>query len=1150
MAQPTHTGRRRARTCRPAHASTAWLRQLIATLASRDFPASAGRRTVRAAARGGRRRLISPLTLPARPRTPSPGTLGVLALAALGWLLVAPGRTLADGGSGQATAGAATVESDPTPTPGATDAVCGNGIVEAGEECDDGGTCIGGSNAGTACTAESDCAGNGVCLGGARRGTDCGTDSDCPGSVCKRCVPQGGDGCAANCTLESNVVFNVNTTGPIPLGIMPLPGSAGITLYGSTLTVPVPLSGSQTLTIGKPVDGQIPVVIKAASVQFPAVNVEGLACACVRGVAAKTCGGTVFDSTGTPSADCTSDDTACAGKNPCTALYGAGNAAAGVIGCDGLDAVNVSYTQDAGGSAGPPAVAFDGSGGPGSAVLFDTLSIGVAIGACSGSGAMYGPDGRFCTADDPPSSQGPPLTLPFTTAMASAEIDNADGQTGTNLGPFSTGGTPFSCSGLAQGSAAGAVLASAFAEANEPVIGDVVVTAQLAAQFGVPPPPPMCCNPFAGVDVCVPVTCSPVPEGTPTPTPAPEGACYLGSADCSSQSYKLTSQSECCDVARQIYNGPVVVPPNTVAAAVSWCPLGAFDQSAGQCNACAADPCAGLPTPAATPTIPLCCQPGVGMPCPLDIVCPPPAPVSVDVGSAAGAPGATVTFDVTLHTQSAEVAGLQNDIYFDPNTPIVHCTANPDINKNLTAFSIVGTRLRAIVAAGDNVDPIPDGSRLYTCTVDVAANAAPGAYKLVNANVIVSNPMGQQIPATGGSGVISVLGTPTPTPTPEGECFIGPPDCAGQGSPTSQQACCNLARFGAFPGTASWCPAAALDPSTGQCSACAGDPCAGLPTPPPCCDPSLGNPCPLDGVLCPLPTPIPQPTFGGCALACDDRPCLGVCANGQIEEGTCSALTTDRGCACVPDCGPAETPTPGKGGTPTPGTPVSGGVAVEAGAVSGLPGEMVTVNVSLHSGGAAVAAVQNDLDFGNSAAFGPVATVTQCGVNPNIGKNLSGFKISGTQVRAVIVGTNVDPIPDGSVLYTCTIAIASGAAPGTYAATVSNVVAADPTGQQLPASGGSSPLVVLESGPQTFTPTPATTPPSSGPPNVFTGGGPGVNPVAAGSGGGGGGCNVAPPARGNAAMLLLLVPALLVRGRRRHGVARREVMRRSGRASF
>ena len=84
---------------------------------------------------------------------------------------------------------------------------CGNGVTEAGEECDDGGTCIGGSNAGTHCTAESQCIGNGVCIGGYKAETACDpTNPDaCPGGTCKKCVPQGGDGCASNCTTETTV---------------------------------------------------------------------------------------------------------------------------------------------------------------------------------------------------------------------------------------------------------------------------------------------------------------------------------------------------------------------------------------------------------------------------------------------------------------------------------------------------------------------------------------------------------------------------------------------------------------------------------------------------------------------------------------------------------------------------------------------------------------------------------------------------------------------------------------------------------------------------------------------------------------------------------------------------------------------------------
>src|SRR5437867_3509822 len=60
--------------------------------------------------------------------------------------------------------------------------LCGNAVVEGDEDCDDGGTCLGSINAGTGCSKEG----------------------DCPDG---RCVPFGGDGCAANCTGETDVPF-------------------------------------------------------------------------------------------------------------------------------------------------------------------------------------------------------------------------------------------------------------------------------------------------------------------------------------------------------------------------------------------------------------------------------------------------------------------------------------------------------------------------------------------------------------------------------------------------------------------------------------------------------------------------------------------------------------------------------------------------------------------------------------------------------------------------------------------------------------------------------------------------------------------------------------------------------------------------------
>jgi len=86
-----------------------------------------------------------------------------------------------------------TVTDTPTITPTSTitvtpgGAVCGNGIIESPETCDDGGTCVGGTDDGLKCPSN------------VSGGVDCAA----PGV----CTPFGGDGCANNCTTETNVTF-------------------------------------------------------------------------------------------------------------------------------------------------------------------------------------------------------------------------------------------------------------------------------------------------------------------------------------------------------------------------------------------------------------------------------------------------------------------------------------------------------------------------------------------------------------------------------------------------------------------------------------------------------------------------------------------------------------------------------------------------------------------------------------------------------------------------------------------------------------------------------------------------------------------------------------------------------------------------------
>jgi hypothetical protein len=173
----------------------------------------------------------------------------------------------------------------------------------------------------------------------------------------------------------------------------------------------------------------------------------------------------------------------------------------------------------------------------------------------------------------------------------------------------------------------------------------------------------------------------------------------------------------------------------------------------------------------------------------------------VNVGSNAGAPGEQVTFTVSLSTAGALVAGVQADIAFDPlNTPVAatgsgqpDCTVNPDINKEATVFAFQPpgctgascTAFRALVLSFSNVDPISDGSELYTCNVDISPGAAPGTYPLVISNVGMSTPDGQAIPSSGTDGAINVIGGPSPTPT-----ATPPPTATPSGvGPTSKEQC-------------------------------------------------------------------------------------------------------------------------------------------------------------------------------------------------------------------------------------------------------------------------------------------------------------------------------------------------------------------------
>jgi len=360
---------------------------------------------------------------------------------------------------------------------------CGNRKIEPPEECDNGGICIGGNKAGTACESEAECGTDqpGVCEGGFKIGTACRTNENCPGSTCVRCKTFGGDGCAANCTDETAVTFTL-VPGVIE-GLNVKPGTSGAKVYGDVISeLPLPLNGTQTLIIGKERDGKITGVINAASVSLPKIPVSTIACACVRGLQVKTCGGTLFTEDGALAANCSEgipQPETCPEDRPCAFVNGPGNSAAGTIGCNGLEPVNAAMTQDCnpeeGGTAFPPQIVLSGTGPAGSALLLNTLQIGTQTGACTAN---------FCTPADPVTSRGNPTTFPFTSGVASGQALNISNIEGENLGPYEAMGAPLNCANLTQTPpvVTGATLSGSYTSCDSATIGDVVITNVQVAQ--------------------------------------------------------------------------------------------------------------------------------------------------------------------------------------------------------------------------------------------------------------------------------------------------------------------------------------------------------------------------------------------------------------------------------------------------------------------------------------------------------------------------------------------------------------------------------------------------------------------------------------------------------------------------------------------
>jgi hypothetical protein len=144
------------------------------------------------------------------------------------------------------------------------------------------------------------------------------------------------------------------------------------------------------------------------------------------------------------------------------------------------------------------------------------------------------------------------------------------------------------------------------------------------------------------------------------------------------------------------------------------------------------------------------------------------------IGSATGLRGETTMIDVVLRTVVDVVGTVNEIIILSPEIRFAtgadgrpSCTVNPEIYKDAT-FTLdcdeAGVcTLRALLLASGNLDPIPDGSILYSCEISIALDATSGAYPLVCATSTANDTLSAA--CVDGSIEVGAVRTASPTPT-------------------------------------------------------------------------------------------------------------------------------------------------------------------------------------------------------------------------------------------------------------------------------------------------------------------------------------------------------------------------------------------------
>lgn len=166
------------------------------------------------------------------------------------------------------------------------------------------------------------------------------------------------------------------------------------------------------------------------------------------------------------------------------------------------------------------------------------------------------------------------------------------------------------------------------------------------------------------------------------------------------------------------------------------------------------------------------------------------ARVALQVDPISAQAGDLVTLSVRLRSAAGDVAAIQNELEIDPHLSIRRCRVNPEIGKAgifglysstdeplTSAICPTGQlcdHLRAIIVSFDDTSPIPNGSVLYTCTVEVPASTPSGSYSVTLSGVVASDEHGRRIDGDVSTAAVQVRGATFGSRVEQ----TGPPDTA------------------------------------------------------------------------------------------------------------------------------------------------------------------------------------------------------------------------------------------------------------------------------------------------------------------------------------------------------------------------------------